>query len=199
LTRSSSISPKLRGFCVRLLRTSRRRACLVLSCAHGAPGDDENADGVPDVRNERAPRCDREHEDREHLRACRHVRAALVRAHVAPHHPEHRGHFPWQSPQRHRRAVHLRACMTRRSRLAGARPGARVSWLPAPNGPFSLYIRAYWPESAILDGTWMPPTVAAAKWSRSTTDGHQVRASLLAHPRRDRGSASRRWLPRRTA
>ena len=33
------------------------------------------------------------------------------------------------------------------------------NWLPAPNGPFSLYIRAYWPEKAILDGSWLPPKV----------------------------------------
>ena len=33
------------------------------------------------------------------------------------------------------------------------------NWLPAPEGPFSLYIRAYWPENAILDGTWTPPAV----------------------------------------
>jgi hypothetical protein len=31
--------------------------------------------------------------------------------------------------------------------------------VPAPKGPFSLYIRAYWAEQAILDGTWMPPNV----------------------------------------
>lgn len=34
------------------------------------------------------------------------------------------------------------------------------NWLPAPNGPFSLYIRAYWPDQAILDGSWKPPVVA---------------------------------------
>jgi hypothetical protein len=33
------------------------------------------------------------------------------------------------------------------------------NWLPAPNGTFSLYIRAYWPDKAILDGTWLPPKV----------------------------------------
>jgi hypothetical protein len=33
------------------------------------------------------------------------------------------------------------------------------NWLPAPDGPFSLYIRAYWPEQAILDGQWVPPAV----------------------------------------
>jgi hypothetical protein len=40
-------------------------------------------------------------------------------------------------------------------------PGkAEVSnWLPAPDGTFSLYLRAYWPENTILDGTWTPPSV----------------------------------------
>jgi hypothetical protein len=36
------------------------------------------------------------------------------------------------------------------------------NWLPAPDGAFSLYIRAYWGKQPILDGTWMPPVVAAA-------------------------------------
>jgi hypothetical protein len=34
-----------------------------------------------------------------------------------------------------------------------------TNWLPAPEGMFSLYLRCYWPEQAILDGTWMPPNV----------------------------------------
>jgi hypothetical protein len=33
------------------------------------------------------------------------------------------------------------------------------NWLPAPNGSFSLYIRAYWADKAILDGTWLPPKI----------------------------------------
>jgi hypothetical protein len=35
----------------------------------------------------------------------------------------------------------------------------RSNWLPAPAGPFSLYLRAYWPEPQILDGGWTPPAV----------------------------------------
>jgi hypothetical protein len=40
-------------------------------------------------------------------------------------------------------------------------PGAdkESNWLPAPEGTFSLYIRCYWAEQSILDGTWMPPQV----------------------------------------
>jgi hypothetical protein len=34
-----------------------------------------------------------------------------------------------------------------------------ANWLPAPAARFSLYIRAYWGQSPILDGTWQPPKV----------------------------------------
>ena len=46
-----------------------------------------------------------------------------------------------------------------------ASPGTdkESNWLPAPKGAFSLYIRAYWPEKAILDGTWIPPRVEQVK------------------------------------
>lgn len=37
------------------------------------------------------------------------------------------------------------------------------NWLPAPDGDFSLYIRAYWGKQPILDGSWQPPGVAIAK------------------------------------
>lgn len=45
---------------------------------------------------------------------------------------------------------------------AGAKsPGGEKesNWLPAPDGRFSLYIRAYWGQEAILDGSWTPPVV----------------------------------------
>ena len=42
-------------------------------------------------------------------------------------------------------------------------PDQRRAWLPAPRGEdFSLYLRAYWPERAALDGTWTPPAVRKA-------------------------------------
>ena len=31
------------------------------------------------------------------------------------------------------------------------------NWLPAPNGPFILFLRLYWPKSEALDGTWIQP------------------------------------------
>ena len=33
------------------------------------------------------------------------------------------------------------------------------NWLPAPEGTFSLYIRAYWRDKAIVDGSWKPPVI----------------------------------------
>jgi hypothetical protein len=34
------------------------------------------------------------------------------------------------------------------------------NWLPAPkNGDFSLFMRAYWPKEAIINGSWTPPAV----------------------------------------
>jgi hypothetical protein len=38
--------------------------------------------------------------------------------------------------------------------------GQRDNWLPAPkNADLSLYLRAYWPKTAVLDGSWTPPAV----------------------------------------
>ncbi|MEM9360571.1 MAG: DUF1214 domain-containing protein, partial [Pseudomonadota bacterium] len=37
------------------------------------------------------------------------------------------------------------------------------NWLPAPKGPFSLYIRAYWGKQPILDGSWKPPVIQKTK------------------------------------
>jgi hypothetical protein len=38
-------------------------------------------------------------------------------------------------------------------------PDREANWLPAPDGTFSLYIRAYWGEEPILDGSWQPPKI----------------------------------------
>lgn len=37
--------------------------------------------------------------------------------------------------------------------------GKESNWVPAPREEFSLYIRSYWPEAAILEEKWMPPPV----------------------------------------
>jgi hypothetical protein len=41
-------------------------------------------------------------------------------------------------------------------------PDNEQNWLPAPTGHFSLYIRAYWGDQPILDGSWEPPAVEPA-------------------------------------
>jgi hypothetical protein len=33
------------------------------------------------------------------------------------------------------------------------------NWIPAPAGHFSLILRMYWPEPAVLNGTWLPPDI----------------------------------------
>lgn len=42
-------------------------------------------------------------------------------------------------------------------------PMQRANWLPAPKGDLSLFIRAYWPEPAVIDGSWAPPPVEKQK------------------------------------
>jgi hypothetical protein len=39
-------------------------------------------------------------------------------------------------------------------------PGAEKesNWLPAPNGPFFMAMRLYWPKAEALDGRWTAPT-----------------------------------------
>jgi len=40
----------------------------------------------------------------------------------------------------------------------------RANWLPSPEGhAFSLFIRAYWPQVSVVDGTWTPPAVLEAR------------------------------------
>ena len=43
-------------------------------------------------------------------------------------------------------------------------PGAdkESNWLPAPDGPFMLGLRIYWPEQVILDGDWKPASIQKA-------------------------------------
>lgn len=38
-------------------------------------------------------------------------------------------------------------------------PGAEkdANWLPAPSGPFTVFMRLYWPKPKALDGSWQPP------------------------------------------
>ena len=43
--------------------------------------------------------------------------------------------------------------------MGASSPGANKepNWLPAPQGTFTLILRNYWPDQAIIDGTWVPP------------------------------------------
>ena len=38
-----------------------------------------------------------------------------------------------------------------------------TNWVPAPEGAFSLYLRCYWPEQSVIDGSWVPPNVEKQK------------------------------------
>jgi len=46
-------------------------------------------------------------------------------------------------------------------------PDRESNWLPAPRGPFVIYMRLYWPKSEALDGRWrrpeLVPTAVAPK------------------------------------
>jgi len=44
-------------------------------------------------------------------------------------------------------------------------PGAdkESNWLPAPKGPFAMYMRLYWPAEAALDGSWTAPKLDKLK------------------------------------
>lgn len=45
--------------------------------------------------------------------------------------------------------------------------GPRVmNWLPTPDGPFHLVLRACWPGRAILDGRWSPPPIVRSAAER---------------------------------
>ena len=37
------------------------------------------------------------------------------------------------------------------------------NWLPAPKGPFVVFMRYYWPKQALLDGQWKTPPIERAK------------------------------------
>jgi hypothetical protein len=42
-------------------------------------------------------------------------------------------------------------------------PDRQSNWLPAPNGPFMVAMRLYWPKPAAYDGTWKPPVLERVK------------------------------------
>ena len=40
------------------------------------------------------------------------------------------------------------------------------NWLPAPEGPFFMAMRLYWPKAAALDGSWKKPPHGESKLAR---------------------------------
>jgi len=70
-------------------------------------------------------------------------------------------------------------------------PGAdkEPNWLPAPDGPFFMVMRQYWPKPEALDGTWkVPPVVRAA--AAASGDPELSDVPDLASPERWRRNAA---------
>ncbi|HEY2503489.1 MAG TPA: hypothetical protein VGI68_19280 [Mycobacterium sp.] len=67
--------------------------------------------------------------------------------------PVFAGHQERQIAAQYRRIAHFA------HRRAHDHNSDLSNWLPAPDGDFSLYLRAYWPEAEILEGRWTPPAV----------------------------------------
>jgi len=42
-----------------------------------------------------------------------------------------------------------------------------TNWLPAPKGPFIMFLRLYWPKPEALEGKWTAPSVAKAREARA--------------------------------
>jgi hypothetical protein len=38
-----------------------------------------------------------------------------------------------------------------------------ANWLPAPKGPFTMYMRLYWPKEEAIDGKWTAPPLEQSK------------------------------------
>ncbi len=53
--------------------------------------------------------------------------------------------------------------MTLYLQYASPGPSKQSNWLPAPNGPFFVALRLYWPKPEAFDGTWTRPTLSRAE------------------------------------
>ena len=42
-----------------------------------------------------------------------------------------------------------------------------ANWLPAPKGPFTMYLRLYWPKPEAVEGEWTAPSVEKAREARA--------------------------------
>ncbi len=79
--------------------------------------------------------------------------------------------------------------------LSRESPGAELeaNWLPTPDGPFNLLLRAYYPEEAILEGAWAPPAPrrkVPAVVEAAAARGKQLQklGSRVLHELRGRGA-----------
>jgi len=52
--------------------------------------------------------------------------------------------------------------MTLYFQYASPGPSKQSNWLPAPNGPFFVVMRLYWPKPEAFDGTWTRPVLRKA-------------------------------------
>jgi hypothetical protein len=43
------------------------------------------------------------------------------------------------------------------------KPSSTNNWLPAPEGPFNLLLRIYWPDEKVINGQWMPSGIKKVK------------------------------------
>ncbi len=59
-----------------------------------------------------------------------------------------------------------------------------ANWLPAPDGPFYLVMRLYWPQPAAYDGSWTPPLVwrqdSAARVAAAKPEGAEAAEEVKA-------------------
>ncbi|MFF4987017.1 DUF1214 domain-containing protein [Streptosporangium saharense] len=42
-------------------------------------------------------------------------------------------------------------------------PERHANWLPAPADDFTLYLRAYWLDTSVVDGSWRPSAVVRGR------------------------------------
>src|SRR5271157_5459392 len=63
------------------------------------------------------------------------------------------------------------------------------NWLPAPMGNFSIWLRAYWPDQTILDGTWQPPVIERLAQGQSAAGGETKQVATEEEPADPESSA----------
>jgi hypothetical protein len=64
------------------------------------------------------------------------------------------------------------------------------NWLPAPDGPFFLFLRAYLPADDIVNQTWQPPKITAVRSQHRRVRAQRSMWFKIATPRRRGRTAS---------